>query len=242
MEYLIGAVRALGPRIVDRFDTVAANPVYARFAFAATLLLALIIVARMFWPRERLNLRGKFVAPARGQAFSSSGTPSVDDEEIEVTRIGTFANKVFLQFETIAYIALGVLLAVTVVLGITGTGTAVLGAALGQSGENTLVFTVDRMLFVLMVVEILRTVRDSFRSGTLVSEPFLIVGLIASIRRVLVITLESSQVNRPGVWTPASQGLFNASMLELGVLGALILVMVVSIFLLRLSRRFPAKN
>ena len=51
-----------------------------------------------------------------------------------------------------------------------------------------------------MVVEVMHTVRVSFRSGTLVCEPFLIVGLIASIRRVLVITLETSQAQQPGKW------------------------------------------
>jgi hypothetical protein len=88
-----------------------------------------------------------------------------------------------------------------------------------------------------MVVEILHTVRVSFRSGTLVCEPFLIVGLIASIRRVLVITLESSQANQPGKWTPDSQALLNSTMLELVVLGGLILIMVISIALLRHSER-----
>ena len=94
-----------------------------------------------------------------------------------------------------------------------------------------------------MVVEILHTVRVSFRSGTLVCEPFLIVGLIASIPRVLVITLELSQVYQPGKWTPETQGPFNATMLELGVLGGLILIMVISICLLRYSERaVPSKQ
>jgi hypothetical protein len=88
-----------------------------------------------------------------------------------------------------------------------------------------------------MVVEILHTVRVSFRSGTLVCEPFLVVGLIASIRRVLVITLESSQANQPGRWMPESQALLRSTMLELLVLGGLILVMVISIYLLRRSGR-----
>jgi uncharacterized membrane protein (DUF373 family) len=79
----------------------------------------------------------------------------------------------------------------------------------------SLVLTVGWLLFVLMVVEILHTVRVSFRSGTLLCEPFLIVGLIASIRRVLVITLESSQVNQPGKWTPDTHALFNSTMLKL---------------------------
>ena len=88
-----------------------------------------------------------------------------------------------------------------------------------------------------MVIEILHTVRVSFKEGALVCEPFLIVGLIASIRRVLVITLESSQAQEPGKWTPEFQNLFNSSMIELCVLGGLILAMVLSIYLLRRSER-----
>jgi hypothetical protein len=41
-----------------------------------------------------------------------------------------------------------------------------------------------------MLVEILHTVRISIRSHILVTEPFLVIGLIASIRRILVITLK----------------------------------------------------
>jgi len=85
-------------------------------------------------------------------------------------------------------------------------------------------------------VEILHTVRVSFRSGTLVAEPFLVVGLIASIRRVLVITLESSQANQYVKWSPESESLLHSTMLELVVLAGLILVMVASIYLLRRSR------
>jgi hypothetical protein len=62
------------------------------------------------------------------------------------------------------------------------------------------------------------------------------VGLIASIRRVLIITLESSQANQYGKWTPEAQALLRSTMLELVVLGGLILVMVISIYLLRRSK------
>ena len=41
----------------------------------------------------------------------------------------------------------------------------------------------NELLIVLMLVEILHTVRISIRSHVLVTEPFLVVGLIASIRR-----------------------------------------------------------
>ena len=155
----------------------------------------------------------------------------------EVTRLGESADRAFHQVEIVAYILLGLLLAVSAILGLGGTAMLLLRSLQGNADTDSLVIAIDRLLFVLMVVEILHTVRVSFRSGTLVAEPFLIVGLIASIRRVLVITLESSQANQYGKWTPESQALLHSTMLELLVLGGLILVMVLSIYLLRRSQR-----
>jgi uncharacterized membrane protein (DUF373 family) len=97
----------------------------------------------------------------------------------------------------------------------------------------------DQLLVVLMLVEILHTVRISIRSHTLVTEPFLVVGLIASIRRMLVITLEAAALTKEGKWTPEGATIFRASMIELGLLGALIFVLVYSITLLR---RSPEKS
>ena len=157
--------------------------------------------------------------------------------EIRLSRLARSADAVFLQIETISYILLGGLLAAAVVLGVVGAAYLLVGSVHAGGQNDALVVAIDRLLFVLMVVEVLHTVRVSFRSGTLVCEPFLIVGLIASIRRVLVITLESSQANEPGRWTADSQALLRATMFELLVLAVLILVMVVSIYLLRRSKR-----
>ena len=91
----------------------------------------------------------------------------------------------------------------------------------------------DQLLVVLMLVEILHTVRISIRSHYLVTEPFLIVGLIASIRRILVITLEAATLTKEGKWSMEGASIFHASMIELGLLGLLVLVLVFSITLLR---------
>jgi len=91
----------------------------------------------------------------------------------------------------------------------------------------------DQLLIVLMLVEILHTVRISIRSHVLVTEPFLVVGLIASIRRILVITLEASTLTHGGVWSSENAGIFRATMIELGLLGLLVLILVFSITLLR---------
>jgi uncharacterized membrane protein (DUF373 family) len=153
-------------------------------------------------------------------------------------RIGVLAGRLFGRIELLAYIVLGLMLALAALIGIGLAGTSLWTTVLRRGDTVSLVVTIDRLLFVLMVIEILHTVRVSFRSGTLVCEPFLVVGLIASIRRVLVITLESSQASQPNRWTNEAREFFNATMMELGVLGGLILIMVISIFLLRYTRRF----
>jgi Phosphate-starvation-inducible E family len=100
----------------------------------------------------------------------------------------------------------------------------------------------DQLLVVLMLVEILHTVRISIRSHTLVTEPFLVVGLIASIRRILVITLEAATLTKEGRWSTDGASIFHASMIELGLLGVLVLVLVFSITLLRRTANNPHED
>ncbi len=149
------------------------------------------------------------------------------------------ADRSFVAIEVVAYLALGVLLAIAALFGVVSAAISLWSAVPGEYSVDGLLVAIDRMLLVLMIVEILHTVRASFRSGTLVCEPFLIVGLIASIRRILIITLQSSQASQPGRWSPDSQEILHSTMLELTVLGGLILVMVLSIYLLRRSGRAP---
>jgi hypothetical protein len=67
----------------------------------------------------------------------------------------------------------------------------------------------------------------SFREHALVPEPFLIVGLVAATRRVLVLTAEFTGAQAP------NEAAFRVSMIELSVLTILILVLVASLVLLR---------
>ncbi|HMH01217.1 MAG TPA: hypothetical protein VK555_07370, partial [Terriglobales bacterium] len=55
----------------------------------------------------------------------------------------------------------------------------------------------------------------------------------ASIRRILVITLEASTLTKEGSWTTQGASIFRASMFELGLLGGLVLILVFCITLLR---------
>ena len=131
--------------------------------------------------------------------------------------------------EQAVYATIGLMLVLTLILSLVGSAKLLWDGVLDWTGTDSVFHIIDRLLFVLMIVEILHTVHASIRTGTLVCEPFLIVGLIACIRRVLVITLSTSQITQPDKWTSSATELFQASMIELAVLGGLIVVLVGSI-------------
>ena len=79
----------------------------------------------------------------------------------------------------------------------------------------------DHLLIVLMLVEILHTVRISISSNILLAaEPFLVVGLIASIRRVLDHQLANDRLNKEKVRSTDGASIFQGSMIELALLAS----------------------
>jgi hypothetical protein len=79
-------------------------------------------------------------------------------------------------------------------------------------------------------------VRASIQTHVLACEPFLIVGMIATIRRILVVTLETSDRPTASDLHLGSTASFNNAMIELCVLGLLTLVLAVAIYLSRHSK------
>jgi hypothetical protein len=67
----------------------------------------------------------------------------------------------------------------------------------------------------------------------LACEPFLIVGMIATIRRILVVTLETSDRTLATNVPLGSMSSFNNAMIALCVLGSLTHVLAVAIYLSR---------
>ncbi len=84
----------------------------------------------------------------------------------------------------------------------------------------------DKGLVLFMVAELLHTVRITVREKGLAAEPFLIVGLIAGIRRVLILTAQTDANFR---WNPEG--------IQLTVLVGLILVMALAILVWRRSEQ-----
>jgi Phosphate-starvation-inducible E family len=157
----------------------------------------------------------------------------------EKGRVIRLSTDLFLHIELVVYVALGALLSVTALLTL---GSAALLLLRDWSSTGAIFLIVDRLMFVLMLIEILHTVRGSVRSGAITPEPFLIIGLIASIRNVIVITLKSSGITDEGGGSIAGETLFRSSIVELAVLGALILIFVISIYMLRRGRALTAAH
>jgi hypothetical protein len=150
----------------------------------------------------------------------------VDDDAAE-GRTRRWVARGFTRIEDVVYVGLGLLLAAIAValLGFAAVDFAT--RLVGGGLPGYVVQLLDRVLLVLLIVEILLTVQVSFREHALVPEPFLIVGLIAATRRILVLTAEFDKLIRD------EDAVFRNSMLELGLLTVMVLVLVISLVLLR---------
>jgi uncharacterized membrane protein (DUF373 family) len=137
----------------------------------------------------------------------------------------------FTRIEDVTYVGLGVLLAVSaLVLLFAAAWSLIQGLSSAGPAKELTIDVLDQILLVLMLIEILSTVQVSFREHVLTPEPFLVVGLIAAIRRILVITAEFSS---PSEMLEAA---FRNAMFELGLLTALIFSLVFSLYFLKKNR------
>lgn len=130
----------------------------------------------------------------------------------------------FGRVEDAVYVGLAVLLAVSA-----GTllvqGTLTLWQTMtGGASPRGIVGLLDQILLILLIVELLYTVQISFREHALLPEPFLIVGLIAATRRILVVTAEFSTLAEKKEEIP-----FRNAMVELALLTVMVVALVGSL-------------
>jgi len=133
----------------------------------------------------------------------------------------------FIRVEDAVYVGLGTVLAAMALALLVAVAIAFAQALLADALPGHAVQLLDRLLLILMIVEILYTVQVSFSEHALVPEPFLIVGLIATIRRLLVLTAEFARL------VESNSAAFQGAMLELGLLTVMIVALVVSLVVLK---------
>ena len=134
------------------------------------------------------------------------------------------------SFELFLYVAVGLLLAVAAAFVLAGTVSDLVRALDHGSGAvNAAVVVLDRVLLALIVAELVYTLRFVIRTHEIAVEPFLYIGLIAVVRRILVLTAEFER--GPHTGRAATNLLF-----EFAVLGLLVPGLATAVFLVRRSR------
>jgi uncharacterized membrane protein (DUF373 family) len=137
----------------------------------------------------------------------------------------------FTWVEDIMYVGLGVLLAGAALTLLAAGGFAFWRNLIAGTLPQNIIDLLDLLLLILLVVELMYTVQVSLRQHTLAPEPFLIVGLIAVVRRLLVLTAEL-----PAMLEKADPEVFRQVATELALLALLIVALVASLVMLR---RYP---
>lgn len=135
----------------------------------------------------------------------------------------------FTLVEDVVYVGLGILLAASAGTLIVGGGVALVNSLRSGASAAEIVLVLDRILLVLMVIELLYTVKVSFQEHALVPEPFVIVSLIAATRRILIVTAQLAVF----VEKTSDEATFRHAMWELGLLTLMVVALVASLLMLR---------
>lgn len=149
-----------------------------------------------------------------------------------LVRVG---NKVLLFVEDLVYVSIALLLAAgCLVLVVRATGELIHGAF--QSGPDALLDTLDALLLIFIFVELLYAVRMTLKDRQIVAEPFLIAGILACIKEIIVLSVKS-----PTEYLDKGPQ-FARAMVEVGLLGVLVLVLSAAAVVLRRKEREPEEN
>lgn len=136
-----------------------------------------------------------------------------------------FADRVLSIAEDAVYWAIAVIL-VAGAVALLVAQVKTMFSLLDTPTSNVMLELLDGVLLIFIFVELLYAVRTSLRSHEIAVEPFLIVGILACIKEIVVQSVEAAKL--------VSQGPeFARTIVQTGVLGALVLVLAVAAWVLR---------
>jgi len=135
------------------------------------------------------------------------------------------------SFELVLYAAVGLLLGIAGILILGGTVSGLTrGIRNGDGAVEVAIFVLDRVLLALIVGELLYTLRFVVRTHEIAVEPFLYIGIIAVVRRILIVTAQFER-------SPQTGRALTNTLLEFGLLGLLVPALAIAVFLVRRSRQ-----
>ncbi len=161
---------------------------------------------------------------------TASKDPTTNSHVTAATRFG---NRLLEAAETVVYVGIAALLVVIAVVVIGRTAADVPSLFSGGLGgtQASALELLDSLLLVFIVVELLYAVRATIAERQLVAEPFLLVGVIASIKEIVVVSVKAADL----IGEPE----FTDAVWQVGVLGVLVLALGVTAWLLRIKEREP---
>jgi uncharacterized membrane protein (DUF373 family) len=130
--------------------------------------------------------------------------------------------------ESAIYVLIGLLLIVAAGFTLVGTAVDLVEGSSSRPIADTGLFLLDRVLLIFIIAELLYTLRVVNFGGRILVEPFLFIGLIAVVRKVLVIAAEAEQREVTAV----------DFVTRIGAMAGLALVLALAIYLLRRSAVF----
>jgi uncharacterized membrane protein (DUF373 family) len=173
----------------------------------------------------------KITAWRRGQGEESGWAAAKYNAEVSMQRESRRQSRlVALIRHCERVVHYGVALALIITLGMLFYATAATILDVIAAGVlPTALIVLDQILLIFILAELLSTVATIVREDEVNAEPFLLIGLIAVVRRVLTVTAEIEQ----SLGTPE----FESLIYELAVLTVLIIALSGALYFIRRSER-----
>jgi uncharacterized membrane protein (DUF373 family) len=157
-------------------------------------------------------------------------TPGPADERHH-DDVPAIADRLFRLTEYVLYGLIGLVLVAGALVVVVEASVSLVSDAIGQP-HRAIEKALDSLLIAFILVELLSAVRETLRQRQLVAEPFLLVGIIASIKEVVVIGAFAEH-------DPTGTEQVVGTVLQLGVLGVVVLALSVALLMLRRKEREP---
>jgi len=158
-------------------------------------------------------------------SMSDRSTREQPRRRVEI--VSTFA-------EDVVYVGIAFLLVAAAGVLLVVAGNEMLEIRHGLA-TDPIVEVLDTLLLVFIIVELLSAVRATVLKRELIAEPFLLVGIIASIKEIVVLSVKAADATGTGA-------AFDDQLRLIAVLGGVVLLLGATAFLLRRKEREPAEG
>jgi len=159
----------------------------------------------------------------------------VTESEEEDEQVARPADRALHLGEDIIYVLAGILLLGAAVALLVAVGYHLVQEVDGGV-EKAITTALDGLLLVFILLELLAAVRATMTEHKLVAEPFLVAGIIASIKEIIVVGLGAKED------LGKDSAAFDDAMTQIGVLGGVVLLLALATYLVRRKEREPEEQ